>query len=650
MLGLLLSACAMPPAAPVADGSCNAPGAAGVVVGSGVAGDPALPEPSSGFRLGIQPVVARDYLVVSANPLASQAGCDVLRRGGTAVDAAVAVQAVLGLVEPQSSGLGGGGFLLHFDAASGRVVAYDGREQAPAAADGNYLRQIGNGNTAYPLPTPPGASDPRVIFSGVRASGRSIGTPGIVRMLELAHRDNGKLPWRELFADAGRLATDGFRISGRLADAIAASRANLLADAEATAYFYGPSPDHAAKPLGTLMKNPAYRETLRAIADGGADALHRGPIARAIVDKIGATVGSGPNAVALTPGLTTLADLANYRAIRREPVCSSYRKHWVCGMPPPSSGGIAVAQILGILENHRLAEYPPQSIDANGGKPAPMAVHLISEAQRLAYADRARYVADTDFVPLPGGSPAALLDKDYLRERARLIRPDRSIGVAPAGKFAGWTAQGRSDAEGVGTTHVSIVDRYGNAVALTSSIEGSMGSYRMTNGFLLNNELTDFSIAPSDADGPIANRVGPGKRPRSSMAPTLVFAKAADGSRGPLVMATGSPGGASIIQFVSKTLIGVLDWGLDAQQATAMVNFGSSNTATTTLGGEHPNVDAAASGANDSLVKGLRALGHQVSVAAQSSGTATIVRGTAGQSKALVGGVDPRREGLALGD
>ena len=634
-----------------ADTACLQSTATGtVVVGSGLPGDPAIPEPSSGYKLGAKPVVAKNYMVVTANPLASQAGCDILKQGGSAVDAAVAVQAVLGLVEPQSSGLGGGAFMLHYNAKTKVVQAYDGREQAPAAATQDYLRYVGAGNTAYPLPTPAGTSSDGAAFSGVRASGRSVGTPGAIRMLELAYQDNGKLPWSGLFSAGIKLATDGFSISGRLADAIVLNKASLLVDAEATAYFYGPAPDYAPKALGTLLKNQAYADSLTALSTGGANALYTGPIAQAIVDKIKATAGNGPTPITLTPGLTEVSDLAAYRAVKRTPICSTYRAYWVCGMSPPSSGGIAVAQVLGILENYNMAGFGPTLMDSEGGKPSVLGVHMVSEAERLAYADRNKYVADTDFVPLPGGSTDALLSKDYLRTRASLIRFDRSMGVATAGVFPGYVPLGVSDAEGHGTTHMTIVDKEGNVVVMTTTVESSMGSFRMARGFLLNNQLTDFSFAPNDSVGPIANRVGPLKRPRSSMSPTLVFAKATDGTRGDFVMGTGSPGGASIIQFVSKTVVGVLDWGMDAQQATSMINFGASNSVTTGVGGEHPNVVATNNGANDSLVTGLRALGHTVNVAAQSSGTGTVVKTQVKGAPALVGGADPRREGLVLGD
>lgn len=635
----------------VADTACTQTTSSGsVVVGSGIPGDPAIPEPASGYKLGAKPVYAKTYMVVTANPLASQAGCDILKAGGSAADAAVAVQAVLGLVEPQSSGLGGGAFMLHYNAKTKVVQAYDGREQAPAAATEDYLRYISPTNTAYPLPAPATATTDGAAFAGVRASGRSVGTPGAVRMLELAHQDNGKLAWNALFGAGVKLATDGFKISGRLADAIVANRNGLLVDADATALYYGAGPDYVAKPLGTLLTNPAYAATLSSIASGGANAFYTGPIAQAIVDKIKANVGSGPTKTALTPGLTEMSDLAAYKAVKRSAVCTTYRAWWVCGMPPPSSGGIAVAQTLGILENYYLAGFGPTSIDAEGGKPSVLGVHLVSEAERLAYADRNQYVGDTDFVPLPGGSTDALLAKDYLRGRANLIRFDKSMGTATAGVFANFTPQGSSDAEGRGTTHMTIVDKEGNVVVMTTTVESSMGSFRMARGFLLNNQLTDFSFQPRDAVGPIANRVGPGKRPRSSMAPTLVFAKATDGARGDFVMGTGSPGGATIIQFVVKTVVGVLDWGLNAQQATSMINFGAANSATTGIGGEHPNVSATNNGAADPLVTGLRALGHTVSVAAQSSGTGTVIKAQVNGAPALVGGADPRREGLVLGD
>lgn len=624
------------PPQPSADTACDVLSTGGTVtVGSGLPGDPAAPEPASGYRLGLQPVHSKTYMVVTANPLATKAGCTVLKKGGSAVDAAIAVQAVLGLVEPQSSGLGGGAFMLHYDAKANKVVAFDGRETAPAAATAHYLRWIDD-STQQTAPLP-----------NARASGRAIGTPGVLRMLDLAHQTHGTLAWAELVTPAVNLAQQGFAISGRLAQAISGARTQLASDSEAAAYFL--NADGSAKALGTTLKNPAYADTLNTLAQQGVNAFYTGPIAQAIVDKI-QTTQSAKDGTPITPGKTTLADLAAYRAKAREAVCIDYRSYQVCGMPPPSSGGIAVAQALGILENFDLAAYKPAAVDIYGGKPSVMGVHLVSEALRLAYADRNKYVADTDFVPLPGKGVATLLDKNYLQSRAALISTRKSMGTAQAGNL-GPVPLGIDTTPENGTTHFTIVDPQGNAVSMTTTVEASLGSFHMARGFILNNQLTDFSDVPADADGnPIANRVAPGKRPRSSMAPTLVFVKRADGSKGALAMGTGSPGGATIIQYVTKTVVGVLDWGLDAQQATAMVDFGAANSPTTNVGGEHPNVAADNGGQNDALVQGLQALGHTVNVVAQSSGTSTIVRSRQGGAPSWTGGADPRREGLALGD
>ena len=613
---------------------------AGVVVGSGVVGDPSLPEPSSGYKTGNRAVTAITYMAVTANPLAAQAGCDVLAAGGTAVDAAVAMQAVLGLVEPQSSGLGGGAFMLHYKASTGVVQSYDGRETAPAAATPDYLRFISDTNRVSPLPNLGNA------FLNTKASGRSIGTPGAVRMLELAHQDHGSQPWSGLFARGIKLSTDGFAVSGRMADAIAGARNDFLRDPEAAAYFL--NPDYSPKALGTIIKNPAYAATLTTLAQGGANAFYTGPIAQSIVDKIKVSSGGVTSTVAITPGLTEMSDLANYKAVRRTPVCSTYRNTWVCGMGPPSSGGIAVAQALGILENFDMSAPAnvPTLFNAEGGRPSVQGVHLVSEAERLAYADRNKYVTDTDFVSAPGAGVSSMIAPAYLKSRAALISTSRSMGTAVAGTFPGPVALSSSTAEGKGTAHITLVDKYGNVVVMTTTIEGGMGSFHFTRGFLLNNQLTDFSFAPSDADGPIANRLEPLKRPRSSMSPTLVFNRAADGSRGDFLMATGSVGGANIIQNVVKAVVSAVDWKLDAQQTASMVNFGAGNSATTNLGGEHPSIDLTNNGLSDPLVVGLRSLGHTVSLAAQTSGVSTIIKTNTG----LVGGADPRREGIALGD
>ncbi|MFZ3121108.1 MAG: gamma-glutamyltransferase family protein [Variovorax sp.] len=602
-----------------------------VVVGSGDAGDPAAPEPASGYVIGHKLVYAKSYMVVANHPLATKAGCDILKAGGSAADAAVAVQAVLALVEPQSSSLAGGAFMLYYDAATKKVQAYDGRETAPAAATANYLRWIDDvSNQTLPQPS-------------ARASGRSIGTPGVMRMLELAYNDHGKLAWKDLFGDGTKLATDGFTIGGRMANAIASSASNLKRDAEAAAYFLDASGN--PKPLGTRLTNPAYADVLTALATQGADALYTGKIAEDIVAKINITTGADGSVI--TPGKTTLADLKAYKAKRRDPVCTTYREYYVCSMSPPSSGGIGVLSTLGILENFNMGLHKPASIDIEGGKPTVMGVHLVAEAERLAYADRDKYVADTDFVPLPGGSADTMLNKSYMRTRANLIDFSRSMGTATAGDLGAIPAGVDTTVEH-GTTHLSIVDKDGNVVTMTTTVESTLGSYHMSHGIMLNNQLTDFSASPTDGAGlPVANRVAPGKRPRSTMAPTMVFRGSAPGD---FLMATGSPGGGTIIQYVVKTVVGALDWGLDAQQATSLVDFGASNSVTTSVGGEHPNIDTSNGGANDPLITGLRALNHTVSTGSQSSGISTIIRAQVNGASVLTGGADPRREGIVLGD
>lgn len=586
------------------------------------------PEVATGYRKDMTAVRTARYAVVTANPLATQAVCGVLRDGGTAADALVTAQAVLGLVEPQASGIGGGGFLLYYDAASGQVQAYDGREVAPAAATENYLRWISEADRTEPKPD-------------ARASGRSIGVPGIVQMLHEAHTEHGKTAWRDLFDPAVTMADDGFDISPRLAAAIADAAPQLRLDPDAAAYFL--NTDGTPKTAGTRVTNPAYAKTLGAIATEGADALYIGPIAEDIIAA--ATDASGDR----TPSLMTLEDLASYRTKKREPLCTPYRGKQICGMPPPSSGGIAVAATLGMLKRFPMSNHKPTDIDPNGGRPTVMGVHLISEAERLAYADRDRYVADTDFVPLPGGTPNTLLGADYLAGRAALISEQRSMGTAEPGEFGPPTSPVPPVPEH-GTSQISIVDSYGNAAALTTTVESAFGSFHMVDGFLLNNQLTDFAAEPVGPDGvPVANRVQPGKRPRSTMAPTLVFdapPPGQPGPRGPLYAVLGSPGGSVIIQFVVKTLVGMMDWGLDPQQAVSMVDFGAANTPKTNVGGEHPVINTSDNGDHDPLVTGLRKLGHDVDLADQSSGLSAIARDGSG----WVGGADPRREGLVMGD
>jgi gamma-glutamyltranspeptidase / glutathione hydrolase len=581
------------------------------------------PEVATGYRKDMSAVRTSTYAVVTANPLATQAACKVLEAGGTAADALVTAQAVLGLVEPQSSGIGGGGFLLYYDAAAGSVQAYDGREVAPAAATENYLRWISDADRTEPKPD-------------ARASGRSIGVPGILRLLQDVHTEHGKTPWRDLFTPAVATADDGFDISPRLAAAIADAAPQLKVDPNASAYFL--NPDGGPKTSGTRLTNPAYSKTLGVIASD-PQSFYTGDIARDIVASAADTAGGR------TPSLMTLDDLARYTAKKREPLCAPYRGKEICGMPPPSSGGIAVAATLGMLEHFPMGDHKPTDIDLNGGKPAVMGVHLISEAERLAYADRDKYVADTDFVPLPGGSPNTLLNGDYLAGRAALISEQHTMGTAKPGEFGPPTTPAPPTPEH-GTSQISIVDAQGNAASMTTTVESAFGSFHMVDGFILNNQLTDFSAEPAGPDGAqLPNRVAPGKRPRSTMAPTLVFDKSGTG-RGPLYAVAGSPGGSVIIQFVVKTLVGMIDWGLDPQQAVSAVDFGAANSPKTNVGGEHPNIDIADNGDHDPLVQGLRKLGHQVDLADQSSGLSAIKR----DGDNWVGGADPRREGLVMGD
>jgi gamma-glutamyltranspeptidase/glutathione hydrolase len=544
-------------------------------------------------------------MAAAANPLATEAGLEILRVGGSAVDAAIAIQMVLTLVEPQSSGLGGGAFLLHWDGR--RVIAYDGRETAPMAADENLFL------------LPDGKAMP---FYAAVVGGRSVGTPGAVRMLEVAHRRYGKLPWAKLFERAIRLAEDGFPMSPRLHSQLGSEK-YLKTDPAASAYFY--NADGTPKAVDTLMRNPALAASLRAIARHGADALHRGEIAADIVKA----VRSHSN-----PGRLAESDLANYQVKSREPLCTDYRQWRVCGMPPPSSGGIAVGQMLGIFSVRNIAVVPP--VEADGRlQPQPDAVHLFSEAGRLAFADRAQYVADSDFVPV---NVSGLLDSAYLKERAQLIT-DRSMGTAKPGIPPGSPSAAAEDMSPhkLATSHISVVDSFGSALSMTTTIEDGFGARVMVRGFLLNNQLTDFSFVAAANGLPVANRVQPGKRPRSSMAPTLVF----DRASGQLVATIGSPGGSQIIGYVTKTLVGVLDWKLDVQQAISLPNFGSRNGPTEVEKGQ----------IGPALVEALKARGHEVREIDMGSGLQGIVRvrrpdGTLGWA----GGADPRREGVALGD
>lgn len=591
---------------------------------------------TTGFRDGMNPVQTDNFSVSTANPLSTQAACDVLADGGSAADALVTAQMVLGLVEPQASGVGGGGYILYYDSESGGLTSIDGRETAPIDATGTYLSQVSDEDTSAPQPD-------------ARRSGRSIGVPGIVAALGELHDQQGSTDWSDLVEPAETMATDGFDISPRLSASIEENVEDLARDPDAADYFL--DEDGKAKKVGELLKNPDYAETLSSIAEGGADALYTGDLAKSIVERANSREGG------TTPGKLSTADLAAYTPETHDAVCNPYRDKTVCGMGPSSSGGITVASALGILENTDLEQYAPSEAGVDGFVPDPEAVHVISEAERLAYADRDAYVADTAFTPLPGEdgeSADAMLDPDYLEERYDEIDPDESMGEADPGELDELVPQG-ADTPEHGTSHISVVDGDGNAASMTTSVESSFGSFHMVNGFMLNNQLTDFSEDPEDEDGnPVANAVEGGKRPRSSMAPTMVFNGADNDAKKPgdLYMVAGSPGGAVIPQYVLKTLIGVIDWGLDPQQAVSMPNFGARNEEETGIGGDHPLIGEDGEGSEDSaedvenLVSSLEDRGHDVSTEGQISGLSAIVRQEDGT---LIGGADPRREGVVLG-
>jgi gamma-glutamyltranspeptidase/glutathione hydrolase len=575
---------------------------------------PTAPESASGYRTDLQTRHASRHMAAAANPLAAEAGREMLRRGGSAIDAAIAMQAVLTLVEPQSSGIGGGALIVLWDGQS--VRTYDGRETAPAGATEKLFLQA----DGQPMP-----------FTQAQIGGRSVGTPGVLRALELAHRKHGRLPWAQLFEPAIHLAEHGFVISPRLHRLIAAD-SSIRDSAEMTAYFL--NADGSPKASGTLLKNPPLAAALQRIAKEGPDALYRGPIAQEIVTK----VQSHAN-----PGSLSLGDLANYSAKERAPLCTDYKRWQVCGMPPPSSGGIAMAQILGTLQaletrDKRWALAPMQPLKtrtAAGFEPTAEAVHLISEAERLAYADRAQYVADSDFVPVP---VKGLIDPAYLASRAALVG-EHSMGTAKPGTPPGIQVAYGPDRSPlrISTSQVVAVDDQGGAVSMTTTIESAFGSHVMVQGFLLNNEMTDFSFIPEENGQKVANRVEPGKRPRSSMAPTLIF----DRQSGEFVASLGSPGGSQIIEYVAKTTVGLLDWQLDAQAAINLPNFGSRNGPTELENGQF----------SATLIQALKDKGHSVNEIDMTSGTQAIVRVKDAQGQAsLVGGADPRREGEALGD
>ncbi len=550
---------------------------------------PAQPEGASGFAPK-SALVGRYFMAVTANPHATEAAVDVLRKGGSAVDAAIAAQFVLNVVEPQSSGMGGGGFLLHYDAKHNAVAAYDGRETAPANATAARFVD--------------GAGKPRP-FQEVVATGMAVGIPGLPAMLAMAHQQHGRLLWADLLTAAIRLADQGFAISPRLHQLLQADR-HLRHSLGAAAVFLNDRGE--PHPVGYLLCQPALAATFRQLAALGAAALYSGPLADAMVSAVVARGGDLQH-----------SDLSAYRARQRDAVCAPYHGYKVCGMPPPSSGGIAVLQLLGLLERTPFQNAAPLSADA---------VHWFAEAGRLVFSDRSRYLGDPDFVAIPPG----LLSSVYLDQRATLLHANRSIGIAlpgePSKVGAGGTAHyGVGEApELPATTHLSIVDAEGNAVALTSSVEDAFGSRILVSGYFLNNQLTDFSFKP---DG--ANVVAPGKRPLSSMVPTLVF----DPS-GRLYAVLGSPGGPRIINYVAKTLVGLIDWQWSADRVLDAPHFGSRNGPTEL---ERGRSDVA-------WESDLSQRGHTVNQADMTSGVHLIVR----QGTHWVGAADPRREGTAGGE
>jgi gamma-glutamyltranspeptidase/glutathione hydrolase len=539
-------------------------------------------------------VNSKEYMVSSANPYASEAGMRMLAKGGSAIDAAIAVQMVLNLVEPESSGIGGGAFALYWDKANKSLQSFDGREKAPMTADSKLFQQDGESLNWWEA----------------LAGGRAVGVPGVVAMMEKVHRQHGKLPWAELFEDAIKLSEEGFEVSPKLAASIAKGTNPALGRYEATWNYFFPD----GKPLqaGVMKKNPELAMTFRRIALLGSTGFYKGQIALDIVN-------AARNTAADNPGLITIDDMVAYEAIERPPVCALYKNHKICGMGPPTSGGMTVIQILKLLEDKNLSQYKPLSLEA---------IHLFTQAGKLAYADRGKYMADADFVDVP---VEGLIDADYLSERAKLIGLEdmgkASPGIPPNAN-ANWLVS--KSPEQPSTTHFSIVDKEGNGFSMTSSIEMAFGSTVMVHGFLLNNQLTDFSFSEEKDGVLIANRVQPGKRPRSSMSPFMVFDE-----NGNLSMVIGSPGGSRIINYVAKTMLAVLEWNMDIQSAISLPHFVNRNGGTDLEKG----TDAAR------LKEALEALGHKVSIRDLNSG----LHGITINNEGLQGGADPRRVGRAIG-
>jgi len=537
-------------------------------------------------------VVGNDWMIVTANPYATDIGAAILRGGGTAADAMVAAQAVLGLVEPQSSGMGGGGFLVWYDSKSGELTTLDGRETAPLLAN-DRLFQNYNGEP--------------IKFWDAVIGGRSVSVPGMPALLELAHSKWGKVQWADLFKKATALAEHGFIVSDRLSGLLEHEHTRMSSSTKAKSYFF---PKGQPLAQGELLINRDYAALMRQLADNGSDIFYFGPIADAIVYKVRENTRN--------PGLLNHEDLANYAVKERPALCTKFRNYEVCGMGPPSSGAIGVGQILGMIN-----KFPKGKIRD------PQTLRLIGDATRLAFADRGRYVADGDFVSVP---TKELVEEQYLSKRASLLNRRNAIPVVTAGEPIGslthrWAPD--LSIEKPSTTHVSIIDAYGNALSLTSSIENAFGSRLMTNGFLLNNQLTDFSFRSSANGTPIANRVEGGKRPRSSMAPTIVL------EDGKIVLVIGSPGGSRIIPYVSNTIVAILDWGLDVQEAVSQPH------AVNRFGIYEIEEGTSLTG----LKKWLQELGYEIKERPLNSGLNVILK----KDGKLYGGSDPRREGIAIG-
>ncbi|RUO72888.1 gamma-glutamyltransferase [Idiomarina ramblicola] len=552
------------------------------------------PEAATGFSEKAA-VTADKFMVTAANKHAVDAGYNVLKEGGSAVDAAIAVQAMLGLVEPQSSGPGGGAFILYWDNQENKLYTIDAREKAPmAATESLFLDEEGNA--------------PKWIEAVV--GGRSVGTPGVIRGLELAHERWGKADWSSLFKQTIELSKSGFEVSPRLAKLVEMEINPGVKKMPAASRYFFPN----GKPLeaGTILRNPEYASSLSLIAEQGADAFYKGELA----EKIVRAVQNSP----IEPGVLSLEDLSQYQAKLREPVCNAYRQYQVCGMGPPSSGGITTLQTLGVLENFDLSELNPNSERFS---------HLFTQASRLAYADRNQWIADPDFVGIPVD---AMLDKAYLSSRADEIT-DKDMGKAKPGVQLQPEYEQDIAYELPNTSHISIIDAEGNVVSMTTSIEMGFGSTVMAGGFLLNNQLTDFSLAPGNGKEKFANRVEPGKRPRSSMAPAIVL----DESGEQVLHAVGSPGGSRIINYVTQTLIGLLDWELNVQEAINLGHVTNRNDYTSLEKGREIS----------ELKAKLEKRGHDVKVIDLNSGLHGVSINPDGT---LVGGADPRREGVAKGE